>query len=830
MESVLSIQGVSKAFPGVQALSSVDLDAQAGDIHALVGENGAGKSTLVKILAGLFAPDEGEVRLAGEAVTHFDPNAAGRRGIAVVHQHIGLFPSLTGLENLFAGDLPTSAGGRVDWSRMRAEAAELLGDLGLEVDLGRAVGELSVAERQEIQIARALRRDARLLILDEPTASLGERECEALFELIERLRGDGLAIIYISHRLEEVFRLADRITVLRDGENVGTVLADEVTRPDIVAMMVGREVAEDTRPEPRAQTDEILLAVDGLTVEGSVEGVSFELERGEILGIAGLAGSGKEELVTALFGLERLAAGQISTPEGPARIGGPAAARKLGIAYVPGDRHGRGVITGMTVRENISLSILRQLSWLGFPSRRREDQLAKALATDLDVRAYSLEQSLATLSGGNQQKVAVARRLAAEPRVLVLEEPTQGVDIAARAAIHDLIRELAAQGVGVLLVSSDLPELLALSDRVITMREGRVAAVYASEEATPENVMEAALATDDGRDEEGAARTPAFRIPAREAGLAAALVVLALVLSLRIPAFAGAHNLQGVLLSSSHLAICAAGMTAVIVAGGIDVSIGAMLALNCMLMGMMLQAGRPVVEVCLVGMALATLMGALNGALSAWLRVPAIVATLGTRSIFRGAALKLNGGNWITDLPEDFERIGDAGPLGLPYPIIIAAACALVVAVYLGHFRGGRSAYAVGDDASAARAAGLRPKWTQFAAFTGLGFLVGIASILYAAMNPPIQPKAAPTLELVAITAVMVGGTNIFGGSGSVLGTILGVLLLGVIANALTLCKVDDYWAQALQGALILAAVTTDILRVRLARRRGSAKGGGGGG
>jgi rhamnose transport system ATP-binding protein len=490
---LLALRNIYKAFPGVQALAGVSLDLYAGEVHALVGENGAGKSTLIKIAAGVHEPDAGEILIGGRPVRLQGPRHATALGIAVIHQEPYLFPTLSVLENLFVGFHPRRGPlGLVDWQAMARRAEGVFRELGISLPLDRPAGELSAAQQQLLQIARSLLQDARVLIMDEPTSSLSQKEVEILFGIIGRLRQRGVGVLYISHRLEEVFALADRVTVLRDGQWVGTYPISAVTPEALIARMVGRELTQ-MFPHTPHPPGEVRLRVQALGRPGLFEGISFELRAGEIVGMAGLVGAGRSEVAQAIFGILPPEEGWIEVDGRRMVPRAPWEAMAAGIFYIPEDRHRQGIVAPLSVRANLTLAILRRLARFGWIDRRAEDALVDAYRERLRIRVADPEQPVGTLSGGNQQKVVVARGLATQPRVLILDEPTRGIDVGTKAEIHRLMDELAGQGMAILMISSELPEILGMSDRILVMRAGRLMGELRREEATPEQVMALAM-------------------------------------------------------------------------------------------------------------------------------------------------------------------------------------------------------------------------------------------------------------------------------------------------------------------------------------------------
>jgi rhamnose transport system ATP-binding protein len=487
----LSLVGVEKRFGGVQALAGVGLELRAGQVLALLGENGAGKSTAVKIMTGVYRPDAGAVRIAGEAVSLDSPELARQRGIAAVFQDALSFDDLSVAENLFVGHLATRRGGWLDWRAMRERAAAALRSLEAELDLDAPLGALSVAQKHRVSIARALTHDARVLILDEPTAALSSREVDDLFRIIRRLASAGTALLFISHKLDEVLAIADRYSVLRDGRHVADGLIAEADEATLVRAMVGRAITQ-VFPKTTVEIGAPLLEVRELGDGRQFEGVSFSLHRGEVLGFYGLVGAGRTELMEALFGLTRPTHGEAMLEGSPiARSARESIER--GLVLVPEDRQHHGTFPALSIRENVALPSLRRLGRGPFLDEPAEERLAQQVAERLAIKHASLGQSLSELSGGNQQKVVIGKWLAMDPRVVILDEPTQGIDVGAKAAVHALIGELVARGVGVILVSSELPEVMGVADRIAVMHEGRLVRILGRADFDAKLIVTAAL-------------------------------------------------------------------------------------------------------------------------------------------------------------------------------------------------------------------------------------------------------------------------------------------------------------------------------------------------
>ncbi|XOK59433.1 sugar ABC transporter ATP-binding protein [Paenibacillus elgii] len=489
---LLEMNDISKSFPGVRVLDQVTFNLTGGEVHALMGENGAGKSTLMKILGGIHRRDGGTVILKGTPCEIASPSMAQSLGIAMIHQELNLIPHLTVMENIFLGrEFTYGRSGMINWGKMRQESVRFLSQLGLSIDPGIIAGELSVGQQQMIEIAKALSMNAEILVLDEPTAALTDREIEALFTVIESLKAKGVGMIYISHRMEEIFRICDRVTVMRDGHTVGTDRVADTNIDKLVKMMVGREI-KDRFPKIDVAVGEPKLEINGLSLPGKLQDISFAVRSGEIVGIAGLMGAGRTELAKALFGVTPARQGEIRVDGRPVAIRKPVDAIRAGIALVTEDRKDEGLLLNLSVKDNISLPNLKDVSSFGFVSSSKETGISDRLISQLLIKTPNGEQKVSSLSGGNQQKVVIGKWLETNPQVFILDEPTRGVDIGAKKEIYDLMNQLVSRGVAILMISSELPEVLGMSDRILVMHEGRIAGEFARGEATQEKIMHCA--------------------------------------------------------------------------------------------------------------------------------------------------------------------------------------------------------------------------------------------------------------------------------------------------------------------------------------------------
>jgi ABC-type sugar transport system ATPase subunit len=485
---ILSVKNVSKEFPGVKALDNIGFDVERGSVHALVGENGAGKSTLIKILAGIYHQDNGAVLFNGSEVNFKTPYESQVAGISVVHQELKLSETLSVTENIFLGNLLYTSAGIVDWAGMRKRAQEMISQLGVDINVNDIVEDISVAKKQMVEICKAINHKCKLLIMDEPSATLTEKEQKMMFQAVRKLQSEGMTIIYISHRLEEIFDLANNVTVLRDGQVIKTMPVGEVDRKTLISLMVGRELVNEY-PKEKIALGEVMLEVKGLTRNGVIEDISFHIKKGEILGFAGLVGSGRTEVMRALLGIDKIDGGEIYLRGEKIVQNSFAQAIKNGFGLIPEDRKKQGLVQIASVKKNVSMVSLNRFIKGGIIDVRREDEVSAEYVKKLRVSTPSLDTEVQYLSGGNQQKVVIAKWLLQNADIIILDEPTRGIDVGAKSEIYSLITELIKEGKAVIMVSSELPEILGMSDRIMVMHDGRISGELTREEASQEKII-----------------------------------------------------------------------------------------------------------------------------------------------------------------------------------------------------------------------------------------------------------------------------------------------------------------------------------------------------
>jgi rhamnose transport system ATP-binding protein len=844
IECVLGLRKATKVFGGTVALKNVSLDLRAGEVLALLGENGAGKSTCVKLLTGLYRPDQGEIILDGVPLELTSPLDAFRRGISVVHQHPGLFGDLSVAENVFIGHMPVDKAGRLDHSIMQRRAAELLGVVGLDCDPSIPLNRLRSSEQQLVEIARALSAEARVLILDEPTAALSQREVERLFSVIEQLRSRQVAMMFVSHRMEEIYRVSDRVTVLRDGHHVATEPVRMMSRDRAVQLMVGRALG-GMYPVRDSGPGEVVLELCGLGLGDVFTNVSFAVRTGEILGLGGLVGSGRTEIARVIFGIDQPTEGTIRLAGKPVSFGTPGEAMAAGIAYVSEDRLGQSLVMDQAILSNATLPTIQRATVGGLISAAKELALVRPDLDRMKLRFRSYDQPVKTLSGGNQQKVVLAKWLATKPRLLILDEPTQGVDVQTKAEVHSLIADLVKCGMAIILISSELPELLGMSDRILVLREGRVMDQMDRAAATPERVLKAATdavskvhsrpRTDQipasaarplehketGRPDRSNPLVSAIRrfFLRREFGLIAAMAAVIIPVAAINPRMLSGPNLSALSMDAALLIIVAVAQMLVLLTRNIDLSVASIIGLSAYGAATTLQA-HPDLNVCL-GLAMASgiglLCGLVNGSVVTFGRVPAIVVTLGTLSVFRGLDSLWTGGKQISadQVPQAWLDLTTGRVAGVPALVFIAVGVLLVAGFVLRWLPLGRELYAIGSNPDGAQLIGIPVKRLVLGAFAIAGLLAGFDGGLWASRYATIDARVATGFELTVIASVVVGGVAIRGGAGTVLGVTLGALTLLIIRNGLILIRIDPLWLEGVYGLVILAAVTINLIVTR---------------
>lgn len=809
---VLEASGVSKRYPGVVALADVDLRVVAGEVHGIVGENGAGKSTLMGVVSGSVAPDTGKVCIAGSDLAPFAASTAKTLGLSIVRQEPALLPDLSVGENLFLG-MPTEQ--RPPVAKINSWAAEILArwDKDFALDPRTRVEQLLPEQRFIVEICRALASGPKVLVLDEPTEHLAAADVEKLFTHVRRIAAEGTAVIYISHRIPEVKAIARRISVLRNGRSQGTYDASGLSESDIVNLIVGR-VLEATFPpkgNPTGTTTHRLL-IDGFTAPRFTN-IDLKVAPGEVVGLAGIEGNGQRDFLRALAGIDRHT-GQLSIDGKPASIANTTQASEAGVAYIAPDRHREGIFAGLSVRENIAARNLSRFRTRGLISSKAETAATSRYAKEFAVKTPGIETDIASLSGGNQQKAVLAGAFASEPKVLLLDEPTQGVDVGARSEIYTLIRERATEtGMATVVVSSDAMELAGLCDRVLVFSRGRIIAEFSGDDVSEEHITDAALQATAVR-EKPKQRHNAFLewlsgdwAPAALVG--AALVTLAVIAQISNPLFLSPLSIASLLTLATTLIFASLAQNLVLLVGGIDLSVGPFMGFLVVVMSFFLVNGTPVAGQLtgwLLVIVLPIVLGLINWALSDVAKIHPMIATLVTFMALQALSLILRpvpGGVISRNITVPLTM--KIGPI--PVVFIVAVLISVVLGWWLTRTRAGVVLRAVGSRSETAKVNGLPPAKVRLLAYVGASLLAALGAITLMAQLGSGDPNAGSSYTLSSISAAVIGGASLLGGRGSFLGALLGALLIQTAMSVTTFMGLDSAWQSFLLGGLTIVAV-----------------------
>jgi galactofuranose transport system ATP-binding protein len=868
---LLVMRGIEKRFNGVPALSGASLEVAPGEVHALIGQNGAGKSTMIKILTGYYTKDAGEIWFNGAPFHANSPKNAQAGGISTIYQEINLVPYRSVAENICLGRAPRRFG-FLDWPRMHREAEELLAHFKVEIDVRQPLSAYTTAIQQMVAIARAVSFEAKLVIMDEPTSSLDDHEVAVLFDVVRQLKASGVAVIFVSHKLEELYAICDRVTVMRDGRTILSGTLAGLSKLDLVTTMIGRALAsagdEQTAFRESAHGAEQgpggrLLNVRNLSAGRKVTDASLQLSAGEIVGLAGLLGSGRTELARAVFGADRPDGGEMEFDGTAFAPETPAAAIAAGIGFCSEDRKLDGVVPDMSVRENLTLALLPHLARAGVVDREKQREVVDRFIRRLAIKCSSSDQPVRELSGGNQQKVLLARWLCMNPRLLILDEPTRGIDVGAKAEIQSLIGQLAADGLGVLMISSEMEEILEGSDRVFVLREGKTVAKLEREQISEEAII-AAMADGTAALHQGdrsmtaaingvtrADRTAPSAVPfkagepvvppprsiepepakvrkvlthpthwpwlnqLRRRGTLIALLALILFNLFFTPHFVSWQTLNVNLTQVCTIVIVAVGMTLVIGTAGIDLSVGSLMAISGALAPIIflgkwvpvpLGIGVPLAFI--VPIIVTSLFGWFNGWLITRFRIQPIVATLVLFIAGRGIAQVLTNGNLQPFAVPSFQFIGLGRPFGIPFQAFLMVLLVVGAAWVLRQTVFGRQVLAIGGNEEAARLCGIPVNRVKRSVYLISGFCAGIAGLIVIAINSSSDANLVGLgMELDAIAAVAVGGTRLTGGYATVIGTLVGALIIQLVRYTLLANGVPDSVAYVVKGGIIVASV-----------------------